>query len=289
MPDQLKNGLTSKLGQSHMRRLGGEPLLTQLKAKYKRSPSIRRGSLIAKNASKGNGVVAVGEHPQGFGKTFIWDRQDAEILLVMFINAADDMGVSVLGLQPNDLIQVTSAAGIASFSEDKGNPLASSITSLIAVGAKAALGLTGLPEIVPIVDAAEKFAQEQFKATNAKTKRRNAFGVDPSSGHKARQEGGLVISLPEAGEPYYSGNDDHKERWIKTDGTRTDNHRPKHVALGFFPIPGNSGHNTRFVFGNNAPLYVLAWDHIFEDNAGFYKVFLHIKRGTPPPDPPVIL
>ncbi len=242
--------------QTNIRQLGGEPLLSNLKAKYKRPPSVRRGNVIAKNASAGNGVVVVGEHPLGFGKTFIWDRADDQILLVMFINAADDMGVSVLGLQPNDVIQVTSAAGIASFSEDKGNPLASSIVGLIGVGAKAALGLTGLPEVVPIVDAAEKIAQEQFKATNAKTKRRNAFGVDPGSGHKAKQEGGLVISFPEAGEPYYSGNSDHKERWIKPDGTRTDDHRPNHVVFGFFPIAGLGSQHTHRIWQQCAALYI---------------------------------
>ena len=234
--------------------------------------------------------MAVGKHPQGFGKTFIWDRADDQILLVLFINAADDMGISVLGVQQNDVIEITSAAGIASFSEDKGNPLASSIVGLVGVGAKAALGIAGLPEAIPFVDEAEKVAKEQFKATNAKTKKRNAFGVDPTSGHKAKQEGGLVISFPAAGEPYYSGNEDHKERWIKPDGTRTDDHRPAHVVFGFFPIAGNRGHNTRFVLGNNAPLYILPWDHNFQDNAGFYKVFLRIEKGTKSVPPvPVIL
>ena len=289
MANQLTNGLQSNLSQTGIRRLGGEPLLTRLKTKYKTTPSFRRGNVIAKNASPGNGVVVVGDHPLGFGKTFIWDRADDQILLVMFINAADDMGISVLGLQPNDVIQITSAAGIASFSEDKGNPLASSIVGLIGVGAKAALGLAGLPAAVPIVNEAEKIVQEQFKATNAKTLKRNAFGVDPGSGHKARAEGGLVISFPEAGEPYHSGNRDHKERWIKPDGTRTDDHKPNHVAFGFFPIAGNSAHNTRTVFGSNAPLYMLAWDHKFEDNAGFYKVFLHIKKPSTPTEPPIFL
>lgn len=287
MANRLAAGSKTRLSQSDVRQRGGERLLNTFKDKYKKTISVRRANVIATTASAGNGLVVVGDHPEGFGKTLFWDRADDEILLVLFINAADDMGISVLGLQPNDVVQVTSAAGIASFSTDKGNPIASSIVGLVGVGAKAGLGLAGFPEFIPVINEVEKFAQKEFKATNAKTKRRDAYGVDPSSGHKAKQEGGIVVAFPEAGEPYYSGNNAHKERWIKSDGTRTDDHRPDHVVYGFFPIAGNHPHNTRKVFGANAPLYVLAWDHIFSDNAGFYKVFVHIRKGSK--KPPIIL
>src|SRR5262249_21768808 len=81
--------------------------------------------------------------PPGFGKGFTWDRADSEILLVMFINAADPLGISIEGVQAGDQVQVLSASGIASFSEDKGNPLASSIVGLVAAGAKGGIGMAG--------------------------------------------------------------------------------------------------------------------------------------------------
>jgi hypothetical protein len=227
--------------------------------------------------------------PPGFGKGFTWDRADNEILLVMFINAADPLGISIEGMQAGDQVQVLAASGIASFSEDKGNPLASSIVGLVAAGAKVVLGTTGAPEIAPAIDAAEKFAKEQFKATNAKTKRRDAFGVDPSSGHKAKEEGGLLVCLPEAGGTYYSGDGDHKKRWIKPDGVRTDDHLPAHVSGAFFPIQGFTGHNTR-IARQSGPMYVTAWDWKFEDNAGYYKIFVKLTKGSgPPPDDPILL
>src|SRR5436190_1436422 len=74
--------------------------------------------------------------PPGFGKGFVWDRADNEVLLVMFINAADPLGISIEGMQAGDQVQVLAASGIASYSEDKGNPLASSIVGLVAAGAK---------------------------------------------------------------------------------------------------------------------------------------------------------
>ena len=40
--------------------------------------------------------------PTGFGKGFTWDRSQDEALLVLFINAADPLGISIDGLQAGD-------------------------------------------------------------------------------------------------------------------------------------------------------------------------------------------
>src|SRR5262249_1789409 len=142
------------------------------------------------------------------------------------------------------------------------------------------------PQAVPAIDAAEKFAKDQFKATNAKTKRRDAFGVDPGSGHKAREEGGLLVCLPEGGGTYYSGDGDHRKRWIQGDGGRTDDHSPQHMYGFFFPRQGEPTHNTRMV-RQSGQMFVLAWDWKFEDNAGFYKVFVKLTRGNGLPPQPI--
>jgi len=113
--------------------------------KYGRSDRTASANRIAAASSPGNRVVRVGNEPRGFGKGFIWDRKDDEILLAVFINAADDLGVSIENVRRNDIVEVTSAAGISSFSKDKGNPFALSIVGLIAVGAKAGAGLAGAP------------------------------------------------------------------------------------------------------------------------------------------------
>ena len=156
----------------------------------------------------------------------------------------------------------------------------------MATGANVAASVLGAPEVVPVINAAEEFAKEQFKATNAKTKRRDAFGVDPGSGHKARQEGGLLICLPEAGGTFYSGDGDHKDRWIKGDGVRADDKKPAHLFGSFFPRQGFASHNTR-VAQQGGQMYVVPWDWKFEDNAGFYKVFVKLKKGNGPP--PIVI
>ena len=124
---------------------GGTAYQSLVKAKYGRLRRATPANRIAAASSPGNTVVAVGDAPEGFGKIFTWDRKDDEILLVVFINAADSLGISIDGIRNDDIVEITSAAGIASFSEDKGSPLASSIVGLVAVGAKAAGGLQASP------------------------------------------------------------------------------------------------------------------------------------------------
>jgi hypothetical protein len=269
--------LKGKAGKGGKRTTGSTPA--------KAKPGTR--SALAGAGTRSTLTTVGGEGlPPGFGKGFTWDRVDNEVLLVMFINAADPLGISIEGVRAGDQVQILAASGVASFSEDKGNPLASSIVGLVAAGAKVGAGTAGVPEAVPAIDAAETFAKEQFKATNAKTKRRDAFGVDPGSGHKARQEGGLLVCLPEAGGTYYSGDGSHKGRWIKGDSVRTDDHLPPHVYGSFFPRQAEPVHNTRTA-RQSGPVFVTAWDWKFEDNAGYYKVFVKLTKGNGPSDGPI--
>ena len=52
--------------------------------------------------------------------------------------------------------------------------------------------------------------------------------------------------------------------------------------IAFFPRQGFGEHNTRTV-RQSGPMYVLAWDWKFEDNAGFYKVFVKLTKGNGKP------
>jgi hypothetical protein len=242
-------------------------------------------ALVANNGNSTLTTVGGDNLPAGFGKGFTWDRSQDEALLVLFINAADPLGISIDGIQAGDIVQVVSASGLASYKSDKGNPLASSIVGLVAAGANVAATALGAPEVAPAITAGETFAKDQFKATNAKTLIRDAFGVEPKAGGKARQEGGLLVCLPEAGGTYYSG--ESKNRWIQGKGDRTDDMIPQHIFGSFFPRQGFPDHNTR-TCQQSGVMYVLPWDFDFDDNAGYYKVYLKLKKGNGPPPPPII-
>lgn len=77
---------------------------------YKRLAKIRYGQMTQKNAvNKPNGkssycskISAIEGQPEGFGQTFIWCKEDKEAYLVAFINVADEMGISIDGVNQGD-------------------------------------------------------------------------------------------------------------------------------------------------------------------------------------------
>lgn len=226
----------------------------------------------------------VGQPPEGFGNTFHWDRKE-DVLLAVFVNAADPLGVSITGGQPGDRISITGASGLATFSKDKGNPLAASIVGLVSIGAKAVATAYGGAAAIPGIDAVEGIVKDQFKGTGKGTKARDAFGTSTKKGRVERQEGGVLVSLPRAGGIYYSGKP--KKLWTKKHGPRRDNLRPNHVRDAFFVVRGSRSHNSREL-RQSGPIFVAPWDHIFDDNAGFYKVFVLLQKGNGKSTPPVI-
>jgi hypothetical protein len=219
--------------------------------------------------------------PQGFGKFVHWDEDDVALALVVFLNAADPLGVGIFGVTQGDTIEPIGSTGIASFSEDIENEGISSFIGIVAAGAKAGAAAYGAPEAAPLIDAGAKFAQDRFKEKLVKTMRRDAFGVDPGTGVKARCEGGVLVCMPSARGAYYSGDG----RCIKAPGDRIDANRPAHLGRNAFFLRRGMG---KTMSREGGDMYILAWDHIFEDNFGFYRLHLLLKRGAlPPPPPPV--
>jgi hypothetical protein len=236
--------------------------------------------LIADQVLPKSAIVTVGEAPQGFGKQVLWDPGDAALAVVAFINAADPFGVMISGVKPTDTIEFVSATGLASFAEDTENEGVSSFIGIVAAGANVAASAFNAQAAAPLINAAAQFAQEQFKENKVKTKRRDAFGQDPGSGLRARQEGGVLVSMPAAGQIFYSGNSDHRERWIKEPGIRDVAHMPNHIVGAFFL---QSGHD-RAESDSEGDIIVYAWDHVFDDNFGFYRLHFLLRRGDGIPD-----
>jgi hypothetical protein len=221
-------------------------------------------------------VVQVGEAPEGFGKYIAWDADDSGLAAVVYLSAADYLGVAITGVKRTDTIEFVSMVGLASFDEDTKNQGAGAFIGLIAAGASATAAAFGLPAAGPIIQAGAEFAKTQFKEEKVKTKRRDPFGVDPGSGLKARAEGGIIVSLPEARTTFYSGRDE--SRWIKKPGTRIDANRPSHVHGAFFLLP--DGTTNQRVAGADGDIIIYPWDHIFDDNFGFYRLNVLLKRGS---------
>jgi hypothetical protein len=230
-------------------------------------------------------IIAAGEHPDGFGNFVAWHPADESLALVLFLNAADANGVMVSGVTDGDRIDIVSATGVASFAEDIENEGVASAIGIVAAGASLGASVFGAPELAPLIGAAAEFAKDRYQERKVRTKRRDPFGEDPGTGHKARQEGGVIISLPAAGAAFYSGDGDHRDRWIKEPGTRDDAHRPDHVRNAFFLQRDRIRNQRRAT--SDGDIIVNPWDHVFEDNAGFYRLHVLLNRMDPPPPSPV--
>jgi hypothetical protein len=221
-------------------------------------------------------TVAVGEAPDGFGKQVLWDATDGELSAVIFLNAGDDRGVMISGVQESDTIEFLSSTGIASFAENTQNKYAGAVIGIVGAGATVAAGVFGVPEFTPLIGPAVEFAKSQFgEETKVKSKRRDPFGVDPGTRDLARQEGGVIISMPDAGCCFYSGASE--KFWIQKPGARIPRNYPAHVKGAFFLTPGGTNIHTANTAGD---IIIYPWDWKFEDNFGFYRLHVLLKRGT---------
>jgi hypothetical protein len=74
-----------------------------------------------------------------------------------------------------------------------------------------------------------------------------------------------------------AANRDHQERWIKTPGTRDDAHRPAYVhdAIHLRDETPRRQHKTLA----EGDFVISAWDSVFADNFGFYRLHVLMKRG----------
>lgn len=223
-------------------------------------------------------AVKIGNQPEGFGSVYDWDRKHKDNIFVVYVAAKDSLGAAILNLKREDKVEVLAADGIASFSGDKSG-LLESIIGLGATAAAAGAAALGAPEASPIIKAGGDFAAKNFvKKGNSES--RDAYGKDGDREMK-RQEGGVLICMPEARGVYYSGGGGG--RWVqgKDGGERTDDRLPAHMKGkgAFFPIQGPQAptHNKRTAQADGI-LHIIAWDWNFEDNSGYYRVILRVTR-----------
>jgi hypothetical protein len=228
---------------------------------------------VAASASAGPQVAGTGSLPAGFGRQVTWTGED-DLAMVAFINTADDHGLCVTGIRDGDTYEHVAVSGHASFSTETKNNGIAGLIGVVGVGADAAATYFGHPELTKFLDAATKYAQQQFPESEQPSKRRDGYGEDDSH-NKARAEGGPLVCGPNARGIFYSAESDHF--WIKPDGTRDDAHLPAHIRPGdaFFlqrEMTSRTLHGT-------GDLFICAWDWNFPDNAGSYEVHFILRRG----------
>lgn len=243
-----------------------------------RGPKDRRGTERDESARLTEDHAEFGTHPEGFLNIFRWNRQHDRIRIGMFLNAQDVGGLCIQNVRRHDLLQVSSATGIAAFAANAGSD--DIFPSIIA-----AIGAVG-EALVPddwdnAVTKGTELATNLYRKVNPPDhKKRDAWGTDPSTGHRAHAEGGVLVATPGAHGPYYSGNGDNKHLWIQGDGERCEANYPQHFLVGTAYFLRRSSILPLVEFNQDGEVYFTAWDHAFPDNAGYYYVEVVLMQGS---------
>ena len=206
------------------------------------------------------------------------------------IPANDDKGIVIDNVLEGDEIEVYNAAGIASFGKVNMEPI-KGIVGIINVVAGGAIVLAE-PEMAPLVAGFTAGVEAIIDAVPNElgTTRRNAYGLDPGTGDYAKDEGGLIICMPESSGAIYATDKYHLTGDTKNEGRLYKYYSDATKDINaFFPCPVENDANdpaspdngrmsgTSGKAGRGA-INILAFDERFDDNAGYYNVGMVITR-----------
>ncbi len=217
------------------------------------------------------------------------------------IPANDDKGIVIDNVQKDDEILIYNAAGIASFSEVN-MALVKGIVGVINAVADGAV-LLAAPEMAPLVAAFTAGVDAIMAAVPDKlgNKRRDAYGLDPGTGDYAKNEGGLVVCMPESHGAIYALDKYHFTGDTKNDGRLYKYYSDDAKKVNaLFPCPvinnpdnPSSDDNGRMSATSGqldrGAINILAFDEDFADNAGCYNVGMIIIRGGNTPQRDVLV
>ncbi|OIN59193.1 hypothetical protein [Arsenicibacter rosenii] len=206
------------------------------------------------------------------------------------IPANDDKGITIDNVREGDTVIVYDAAGIASF-EKVNMALVKGIVGIANAAVGTALVLSQ-PETAPFVATWNAGVDAIMSAVPDELgdKRRDMYGRDPGTGDYAKNEGGLIVCMPESHGPLYATDDYHLTGDTKNDGRLYKYYSSDTKKMNaFFPCPivndpsnQSSSNNGRMqaTATTDGAVHILAFDEKFTDNAGYYNVGLVVVRAA---------
>lgn len=200
------------------------------------------------------------------------------------IPANDDTGVLIDNVMAGDQIQVYDASGIASFKETSMKLVKGIVGVANAIAGDLLLYATD-GTAAPFVMAWNKAVQGISDAvgdSDIKHARRDQYGRDPGTGDYGKDEGGLIVCMPESKGVIYATDDFHFADGAKSHGREYQYYSAAAKNYNvLFPSNVSGGRLTATASIPGA-VHVLAFDSNFKDNAGSYTVGLLIIRGIRP-------
>lgn len=200
------------------------------------------------------------------------------------IPANDEVGVIIDNVLPGDEIIIYDASGIASFKSTSMKVIKGVVGIANAIATKTLVYATdGAAE--PFVKQWNDTLDKVGKAvgdSDIKHGRRDAYGRDPGTGDYAKDEGGLVVCMPETKGAIYATSDYHFTDGAKSHGRKEEYYSAKAKTNNvLFPCNIEGGLMSA-VAKTAGAIHVLAFDEKFTDNAGAYTVGLIVLRAERP-------
>ncbi len=194
----------------------------------------------------------------------------------------DETGVVIDNVQKGDTVLIYDGSGIASFKSTNMAFVKSAIgianavvngVAVVATDGAAAPFLAGWNGVVDSVQSA-------IPSGAVKSGRRDMYGRDPGTGDYAKNEGGIIVCMPESKGAIYATSD-----YYLADGAKANGRQVKYFSAAtkaknaFFPCNVNGG-TMQGVATTAGAVHILAFDSKFTDNAGYYNLAILVLRAT---------
>lgn len=200
------------------------------------------------------------------------------------IPANDQNGITIDNVMKGDEIHIYYASGIASF-KDTNMKMVKSIVGIANAIAEDVLLYATEGEAAPFLLQWNKYYKEIGDAvgdSNIKHARRDQFGEDPGTGDFGKEEGGLIVCMPESKGTIYASDRFYFSSKAKSEGRKYEYYSDEAKRLNVLFPSNSAGGRTSATATIGGAVNVLAFDSKFTDNAGDYVVGILIIRGERP-------
>jgi len=200
------------------------------------------------------------------------------------ISATDETGVIIDNVMAGDEVIVYDASGIASFKEAN-MAIVKGVVGMANAIAGGVLVFATDGAAAPFVDSWNKAVDNIGKAVGdgkMKYGNRDMYGRDPGTGDYAKDEGGLIVCMPESKGPIYATDDYHLTGDTKNHGRKYEYYSSKAKAANLFYPCNVSGGLMQATAGVAGAVHILAFDSKFTDNCGSYTVGIIVLRKSRP-------
>ena len=194
----------------------------------------------------------------------------------------DETGIVIDNVQKGDTVLIYDGSGIASFKSTNMAFVKSAVgianavvngVAVIATEGAAAPFLAGWNSVVDSVQGA-------IPSGAVNHGRRDMYGRDPGTGDYGKNEGGLIVCMPESKGAIYATSDYYLASGSKSGGRQIKYYSAATNAKNaFFPCNVNGG-TMQGTATTAGAVHILAFDSKFTDNAGYYTVAIMVLRGT---------